>query len=29
MRGKITVPEDFDTLMQKEIEDLFYGEREK
>lgn len=26
MRGRIKVPDDFDTLYQKEIEDMFYGE---
>jgi prevent-host-death family protein len=25
MKGRISVPDDFDTMMQKEIEDMFYG----
>jgi prevent-host-death family protein len=26
MKGQIKVPDDFDTMMQKEIEEMFYGE---
>ena len=26
LRGQIDVPDDFDTMFQKEIEDMFYGE---
>lgn len=29
LRGKVSVPEDFDTLMQDEIEEMFYGNPEK
>jgi prevent-host-death family protein len=25
LKGKLKVPEDFDTMMQEEIEELFYG----
>ena len=25
MRGAFTVPDDFDTMMEKEIEEMFYG----
>ncbi|HUX66850.1 MAG TPA: type II toxin-antitoxin system prevent-host-death family antitoxin [Terriglobales bacterium] len=25
MRGRGTIPDDFDTLMEKEIEEMFYG----
>ena len=25
MKGQISVPEDFDTMMSKEIEEMFYG----
>lgn len=29
LRGKVSVPEDFDTVMQDEIEEMFYGNPEK
>ena len=28
LRGKIEIPENFDTLFEKEIEEMFYGEEE-
>jgi len=28
LRGLMTVPEDFDTMFEKEIEEMFYGEEE-
>ncbi len=28
LRGKITIPKNFDTLFQKEIEEMFYGSEE-
>ena len=29
LRGQISVPDDFDTMCQEEIEKMFYGEDEK
>jgi prevent-host-death family protein len=26
MKGQIQIPDDFDTMMQKEIEEMFYGD---
>jgi len=27
MKGQISVPDDFDTMMSAEIEEMFYGEK--